>query len=154
MDHDRGYSCSNSLRSNSIEKQNQNTDMKRIKFILSHIDGIWSVPLAFFIFWIAGLFISAIFGYGTGTYDPGFIQPLFLASAVVIGATNVTVWGLYFTFRGLYRYFYGQRDDSGNLINYSKIDWKFLSKWQRFVIAFAVFFCFFFAIILVFLKLV
>lgn len=128
--------------------------MKKLKYFLQHIDGIWSVPLAFFIFWFVGLAITSLFGYGTGTYDPGFIQPLFLASTVVIGATNVTVWGMYFTFRGLYRYLYGEKDAAGTLRNYSKENWIKLTPWQRFIVAYSVFFCFFFAILLVFLKLV
>lgn len=132
--------------------------MKKLKFWLQHIDGIWSVPFAFFIFWFVGLSLTALFGYGTGTYDPGFIQPLFLASAVVIGATNVSVWGLFFTFRGLYRYFYGEKKTKSNgekyIANYSKSDWLKLSVWQRYLVAFGVFFFFLSAILLVFLKLV
>jgi hypothetical protein len=128
--------------------------LKKIKYWLQLADGIWSVPLAFCMFWFAGILLTSLFGYGTGTYDPGFIQPLFLASAVVIGATNMTVWGIYFTFRGLYRYLYGQKKPDGNRVNYSKMDWIKLTVWQRYVIAFTVFFLFFFAILLVFLKLV
>jgi hypothetical protein len=128
--------------------------MKKIKYYLQHIDGIWSIPLAFSIFWVVGIILSSVFGYGTGTYDPGFIQPLFLAGAVVIGATNFAVAGLWFSFRGLYRYLYGQKDENGKRINYSKQNWVDLKAWQRFAIAFLVFFSFFFAVLLVFLKLV
>ena len=36
--------------------------MKRIKFLLQLIDGLWSVPLGFFIFFGSGLFLSSVFG--------------------------------------------------------------------------------------------
>lgn len=131
--------------------------MKKLKFYLQHIDGVWSVPLAFAAFWFAGIFLQFIGGYGAGTYDIGFIQPLFLAAAVVIGATNVAVMGLYFTFRGLYKYLYGEKkdfEDGKKIINYSKIDWTKILPWQRYVIAFSVFFYFVFAVIIVYLNLV
>ena len=134
--------------------------MKKLKFWLSYLDGLWSVPLAFFAFWAAGILLGLFGGYGTGTYDLGFIQPLFLAGAVVIGATNMTIWGLYFTFRGLHRYLYGQKKDpkypapEKPRINYSKIDWLKLKEWQRYIVSFLVFFFFFFAILIVYLKLV
>lgn len=127
--------------------------MKKLKFYLQHLDGVWSFPLAISIFWLFGLLLNSFGGYGVGTYDPGFIQPLFLAVGVVIGATNFAVWGLYFTFKGIYRYLYGQKKE-GVRINYSKKDWTKITVWQRYVIAFGVFFFFFSAIILVYLKLV
>jgi hypothetical protein len=130
------------------------TLLKKVKFYLQLVDGIWSVPLAFFMFWLVGLFLTYVFGYTTGTYDPGFIQPLFLASAVVIGATNVAVFGMYFTFRGLYRYLYGQKDETGKYINYSKIDWLKLKAQHRYFVAFFVFLFFVILIILVYLQFV
>lgn len=128
--------------------------MKKIKFWLQHIDGIWSVPLSFLLFWITGLVLTSVLGYGTGTYDPGFIQPLFLATAIVIGATNVAVLGVYFTFRGIYRYLYGERKNEGYWINYSKKDWLKLTVWQRMIMGFGVFFYYVSAVIVVYLKLV
>lgn len=127
---------------------------KKIKFWLHHIDGIWSVPLTFACFWFSGTFLQTVSGRGTGSYDPAFIQPLFLAMAIVIGATNGAVWGLFFTFRGLYRYLYGQKKLDGSRINYSKKDWLKLTVWQRYLAAFGVFFYFVSATLLVYLKLV
>lgn len=139
------------MAATSPEKQ---TLWKKIKWGLQHLDGIWSVPLAFFAFYFVGLFLTTTFGYGTGFYDPAFIQPLFLAGAVVVGATNIAVMGLYFTFRGLYRYLYGRKDADGKIVNDSKTDWKNLNVWQRFIIAFSSFFFFVVAIIIVYLNLV
>src|SRR6188472_2223137 len=83
--------------------------MKRIKYFLQHIHGIWSVPLIFFVYYMVGVLLAYLFGYGTGAYDPAFIQPLFLAGAVVLGITNFTLLILFFTFKSLYRYLYGRR---------------------------------------------
>jgi hypothetical protein len=133
--------------------------MKKLKFILQHIDGIWSVPLVFLSFWLVGLLLQVIFGYGVGAYDPSFIQPLFLAGAIVIGATNFAIGGLYFTFRGLYKYIYGERrvdkiTNKNERINFSKIDWKNASVALRYLVAFGIFFYYVTAILLVYLKLV
>lgn len=99
-----------------------------------------------------------------GTYDPGFIQPLFLAVLIVAGATNAALWLVNFNFRGVYRYIYGEKkrkkdrdgNETGELqrINYSKIDWTSLRVWQRYLIALGVFFYYVSAVILVYLHLV
>jgi hypothetical protein len=133
---------------------NQKQLIKKIKFWLHHIDGMWSVPLAFLVFWMTGLLLSGLFGYGTGTYDPGFIQPLFLATAIVAGATNAAIIGVYFTFRGIYKYLYGERKKDASWINYSKKDWLKLAVWQRILIGFGVFFYYVSAVLVVYLKLV
>lgn len=126
---------------------------KKILYYLQHVDGLWSVPVAIAGFWFAGMFLPRLFGYGTGSYDPAFIQPLFLAIAIVIGATNAAIGGLYFTFRGLYRYLYGEKKN-GVERNYSKENWQELTPWQRYAIAFGVFFYYVSAVIVVYLKLV
>lgn len=132
--------------------------LKKLKFLVQLLDGVWSVPLGFIIFWISGLLLSAVFGYGTGTYDPGFIQPLFLAATIVIGATNIALLGLYFSFRGLYRYLYGQKKTGANgqsyLMNYSKKDWLELKVTHRFLIAFLVFFFYVTATIIIYCQLI
>lgn len=133
--------------------------LKKIWYYLQLVDGVWSVPLGFFLFFMCGYVLSLFFGYTVGFYDPSFIQPLFLAATIVIGATNVAIGGLYFTFRGLYKYLYGgyypdKKTGEKRRINYSKRDWLNLTIWQRFVIAFSVFFLFLAATIIVYLKLV
>lgn len=135
------------------------TVLKKIWFYLQLVDGIWSVPLGFFLFFMCGYVLSFIFGYTTGFYDPSFIQPLFLAATIVIGASNVAVGGLYFTFRGLYRYLYGQRRtdrETGEkyIVNYSKNEWKTLKPWQRYFVTLSVFFFYVAATIVIYLKLV
>ncbi|MCO5238885.1 MAG: hypothetical protein M9904_02410 [Chitinophagaceae bacterium] len=127
---------------------------RRLKIYLQLYDGVWSVPLAFLGFWFLGIMLS-LMGTATGVYDISFIQPLLLAAAIVIGAANIALGGLYFTFRGFYRFLYGQvKPDTGEFLNFSKINWKKLLPWQQFAISLSVFFFFFWAVIIVYLKLV
>lgn len=128
--------------------------MKKLKYFIQKWDGLWSVPLAFFIFYYAGVLLTTYFGYGTGSYDPGFLQPLFLAAVVVIGATNAGVLGLYFTVKGIHNYLYGQKGDNGKIINFSKVDWKKIAPTHRVLISLAVLMYFITAILFVYLKLV
>lgn len=133
--------------------------LKKISYWIQHLDGIWSVPLAFTAFWLVGIFLQFLGSHGkdpggVGSYDLAFIQPLFLACGIVIGATNAAIWGLFFTFRGLYRYLYGKLDSTGHSKNYSKENWSELTAWQRYLVAFFVYFYYATAIIVVYLKLV
>lgn len=128
--------------------------LKKLKYTLQQFDGLWSVPFSFFLFWFVGVILTTIFGYGTGSYDMAFIQPLFLAGAVVIGATNFAVMGMYFTIRGLYRYLYGEKKSDGSIVNYSKRNWLSLTVWQRFLLTFFVLFYFSTAVIFVYSLLI
>lgn len=129
-------------------------DLKKVRYNLHKFDGLWSVPLAFFAFWIIGLILTEVFGFAAGTYDPGFVQPLFLSTIIVIGATNFGVLGVYFTLRGFHRFLYGQRDPNGGIINYSKLKWKVLQPWQMFVFSLGSLFYFITAILIVYLHLI
>jgi hypothetical protein len=125
----------------------------KIIYYLQKWDGLWSVPLGFFSFFFVGLTLSYFFGVTVGSYDMAFIQPLFLAGTIVIGATNMAVLGLYFTFRTIHRYIYG-KTVAGSIVNNSKDD--FNSSHPIFKICVSIFlFCFFVVSILwVYLKLV
>ena len=59
-----------------------------------------------------------------------FIQPLFLVGTIVVGATNVAVLGLYFTFRTIFYYLYG-RVENKVIINISKSDFETLKPIQK-----------------------
>jgi hypothetical protein len=127
--------------------------MKKIKFLLEKYDGVWSVPLAFFAFWFIGVVLQ-FFSITAGSYDLAFIQPLFLATSVVIGAVNIAIAGLFFNFRGLYRYLYGYKNENGAVINESKNDFKNLQPWQRFFIALFPLFFLVALIAIVYMKLI
>ncbi len=133
--------------------------MKKIKYFLQKWDGFWSVPLSFLAFFFVGVLLSTIFGYGTGSYDVAFIQPLFLSATIVIGATNAGVFGLYFTFRGFHDFLYGKKvkdkeTEDDIFLNYSKIKWTKLTGIQQFSISLLTLAYFISAIIIVYLKLV
>jgi hypothetical protein len=127
---------------------------KKIKFFLQLRDGIWSVPVAFFIYVLVGLLLGWLFGFGTGTYDPGFIHPLFLAVAVVFGTANSASITIYFALRGMHRYIWGYKDNEGKIINKSKEDFQILQPWQRIIVAFISLLFFVSCTLLVYLKLV
>jgi hypothetical protein len=129
-------------------------NIKKVKFWLHHLDGLWSVPLAFLTFWLVGELFTYLFGFGTAVYDAAFFQPLFLSIAIVIGATNAAIWGLRFNFKQIYKYLYGEKHSQGNRVNYSKVDWKHLSNIQRIIISGFMFLFYVTMIIIVFLKLV
>jgi len=132
--------------------------MKKLIYYLQLFDGLWSVPLGFFIFFLVGLVLSSFFGMAVGSYDLAFIQPLFLAGTIVIGATNMATLGLMFTFRELFRYLYGRRsklkNSSLNYYNLSKEDFYNLNPLQRLCVSLFLFLFFILAILIVFLKLV
>ena len=127
--------------------------MKKIKYLLQHIDGIWSVPVGFFVFFFIGLLLSSVFGMAVGGYDMAFIQPLALAGTIVIGATNMAIGGLYFTFRGIYKYLYGYKENN-EILNYSKLDFQLLTPIQRICITLISLYFFLLSIIIVYLNLV
>ena len=127
--------------------------MKKILYYLQHFDGFWSVPLGFLAFFFVGLLLSATFGLAVGQYDLAFIQPLFLAGTVVVGATNMAVLGLFFTFKTIYKYLYGFKYLDG-YVNHSKEDFYSLTPIQRLCVSLFTFTYFLSLIIIVYLNLV
>jgi len=126
---------------------------KKIKHFLEQYDGIWSIPFAFITFWLIGIVLQFL-DVTAGSYDLAFIQPLFLAIGIVIGAVNATIVGLRFTFKGFYRYIYGYRNEDGIIINQSKEDFKKLELWQKFIVAFLPFYFLVALIVIVYLKMI
>ena len=129
------------------------TKFKKTLRWLSLYDGVWSVPFAFLGFWLVGLLLQFL-DVSAGSYDIAFVQPLFLAIAVVIGATNAAVGGMWFTFRGLFRFFYGYTDDNGQYVNKSKEEFQKLQPWQKFAFSFGVFYFYVWAVVSVYLKMI
>jgi len=82
-----------------------------------------------------------------------FIQPLFLAGTIVVGATNVAVLGLYFTFRTIFYYLYG-RVENKVIINISKSDFETLKPIQKICVSLFLFLFFVLTTITVYLNLV
>ena len=128
--------------------------LRKIGLKLAMFDGLWSFPLTVFGFWLIGFVMQSWVGLAAGSYDIAFFQLLFLAIGIVIGAMNASVLGLWFGLRGFYRFIYGTKANDGKYINPSKEEWKKLTSCQKFAIAFFVLFSYFWAVIIVYLKLV
>jgi hypothetical protein len=126
---------------------------KKIRYFLEQFDGVWSIPLTIIAFWLLGLTIQ-FFDVTAGSYDMAFFQPLFLAVGIVVGAVNFSVLGLYFTFRRLYKYIYGYKNEEGIFINQSREDFKQLQPWQKFIVAFLPFYFLVALIVIVYLKMI
>jgi hypothetical protein len=109
--------------------------MKKLKHFLSLWDGVWSIPLSIFIFFAIGFIGQSFFGQVVGFYDPSIWQTVFLAIGIML-AFNFAAWlGLWFNFRGVFRYFVGQKKEDGSITNRSKEDAKNLTPWQRLLIS-------------------
>lgn len=123
------------------------------KFWLNLYDGIWSVPVAFFAFWAVGSFLTNTLDMAAGSYDIAFIQPFFLAVAIVIGSANAAIMGMYSLQRGFFRFIYGRRTADGHVINKSKESWEKLTPWQQFKLSLFVPLVYFSAIVIVYMSL-
>jgi hypothetical protein len=117
---------------------------KKAKFLLSLYDGVWSIPLALVMFIGSGLLIQRFFTdpstpeSAPGFYDPSFIQAAFYTSFICV-FINFTVWmGMYFNFRGVWRYFVGKK--KGTVVqNLSKDDFTNITAWQRILVLLALY---------------
>ncbi|HYC27614.1 MAG TPA: hypothetical protein VEB42_02345 [Chitinophagaceae bacterium] len=128
--------------------------MKKLFRFLQLFDAIWSLPLMLTAFWLVGIFSTAVFGMAAGTYDIGFFQPLFLAMGIVIGAANAGLGFLYFFARGLFKWFYGRKDEEGELYLPAVKDWQGLKPQYKFALFFFVLFAIMAMIIFVYVQFV
>lgn len=78
--------------------------IKRIIKNLQMYDGIWSIPLAFLGFFLAGKYSYEYFG--DALISTEYIQVVFMAALILIFANFVVFLGINFNFRYLQRYFY------------------------------------------------
>jgi hypothetical protein len=114
--------------------------MKKFKVLLQLWDGIWSIPLAMFSFLFVGVALQYFFTDpndpqgGPGFYDPSFLQAAFYGAAMLVFINFVAWMGIYFNFRGLFRYYKGTKNADGTVTNLSKEDFKALKPWQRIVL--------------------
>lgn len=126
--------------------------LRKIGLKLAMFDALWSFPLTMVAFVALGALLQH-FDLAAGAYDIAFFQPLLIAVGVVVGAANAAVLGKWFNFRGLFRFMYGT-EKRGQYSNPSKEEWKNLTSWQKFALSLAVYFLYFFAVIMVYLNLV
>ena len=113
--------------------------MKKIIKKLQMFDGIWSIPIAFFVFLLAGSYSAEYFG--DGLISTEYIQQVILAALVMIFANFVVFLGAFFNFRGLQNYFYSK--DAKQELEYSS------TPWQRIVLYLVVYFGLFLSFLLI-----
>ena len=104
--------------------------MKKILRKLQMWDGLWTVPLAFFLFLLAGSYSAEYFG--DGLISTEYIQQVILAALIMVFANFVVFLGGFFNFRGLQNYFYSKE---------AKRDLEYASSpWQRIILYLCVYF--------------
>jgi hypothetical protein len=114
-------------------KLNGNARPKSLRYLLQLYDGVWSIPLAFLLFFLAG--------YGSYTYfgdaliSTEYIQYIVLAALVMVVANFVVFMGLYFNFRTLQRMVYSAQIKQQALTD--------LSTWQKIVLYVGLYFAYF-----------
>jgi hypothetical protein len=105
---------------------------KKITHSLQMYDGVWSVPLAFIAFFLAGKYGLEYFG--SALISTEYIQIVFMAAFILIFANFIVFLGMRFNFRGLQRYFY-----SSEIKDQIKTQ---LTVWQRITLYLFVYFSF------------
>lgn len=106
----------------------------KLRRLLSLHDWVWSIPIGGAFFFFVGIATQWFFGDGAGVFDPAYIQKAFLASFYMIVGNTVTLFGMWFNMRGIYRYFYNRESSI-------KEDFKTLSSWQK-ISLFVLLYCF------------
>lgn len=94
--------------------------MKKILRKLQLFDGVWSVPLAFFLFLLAGSYSAEYFGDGLISIE--YIQQVILASLILIFGNFVVFLGAFMNFRSLQNYFYSKEAKAE--LEYSSTPWQ------------------------------
>jgi hypothetical protein len=106
--------------------------LKSIMHKLQLYDGVWSVPLAFLGFFLAGRYGYEYFG--DALISTEYIQIVFMAALILIFANFIVFLGINFNFRNLQRYFY-----SSEIKDHIKSN---LDVWQRIKLYLFVYFSF------------
>ena len=78
--------------------------MKQLLRWLKLWDFVWSVPLAFVGFFVYGMVQEEVFG--DPMYSTDWFHRAMLASLIMILFNGIILGGMYFTFKGIYKYFY------------------------------------------------
>jgi hypothetical protein len=117
----------------SKTKLNGSARPKSLRYLLQLYDGVWSIPLAFLLFFLAGY---ASFEYfGDALISTEYIQYIVLAALVMVVANFVVFMGLYFNFRTLQRMVYSAQIKQQALTD--------LSTWQKIVLYVVLYFAYF-----------
>lgn len=115
-------------------EQRVSVTYKSIRYYFQLFDGLWSIPIAFALFIIAGTLSAEYFG--DALISTEYVQYIVLASLIMVFANFVTFLGIRFNFRALQRAVYDRE------INY-EIN-THLSTWQK-VVLYLLLYAFYFA---------
>jgi hypothetical protein len=115
---------------------------KLIRYNLQLFDGLWSIPVAFALFIIAGTLSAEYFG--DALISTEYVQYIVLASLIMVFANFITFLGIRLNFRALQREVYSKE------IKYELNT--YLTTWQK-VVLYLVLYAFYFAAFLFVLHL-
>jgi hypothetical protein len=79
---------------------------KLIRYNLQLFDGLWSIPIAFALFIIAGTLSAEYFG--DALISTEYVQYIVLASLIMVFANFITFLGIRFNFKALQREVYSK----------------------------------------------
>ena len=114
---------------------------KLIRYNLQLFDGLWSIPIAFALFIIAGTLSAEYFG--DALISTEYVQYIVLASLIMVFANFVTFLGIRFNFKALQREVYSKE------IKYELNT--YLTTWQK-VVLYLLLYAFYFAAFLFILR--
>ena len=114
---------------------------KLIRYNLQLFDGLWSIPIAFALFIIAGTLSAEYFG--DALISTEYVQYIVLASLIMVFANFITFLGIRFNFKALQREIYSK--DIKCEIN------TYLTTWQK-VVLYLLLYAFYFAAFLFILR--
>ena len=111
--------------------------LRKTRFFLQLWQGFWAAPLAMLLFIAVGYLLQNIFTNpddpqgGPGFYDPSFLQKVFYVTAIQV-FMDFCIWiGIYFNFRGVWRFYVGKKQQDGTVRNESKEEFEKLLPWQK-----------------------
>ena len=114
---------------------------KLIRYNLQLFDGLWSIPIAFALFIIAGTLSAEYFG--DALISTEYVQYIVLASLIMVFANFITFLGIRFNFKALQREVYSKE------IKYELNT--YLTTWQK-VVLYLLLYAFYFAAFLFILR--
>jgi hypothetical protein len=132
------------------------TKLKVLLYRLQLWDGIISIPLAYLFFIVTTEMLQKYYSYidvdgnlttTVGAYNPEILQAVIYSAFVIVAFSMVANAGIYFTFRGLFKYFYSR-------LSPIREDFKQMKLWLRVTLFFFVYFLYMFLLFLVFQTIV
>ena len=127
----------------------QREQVTKASHFLERYDWLWSLPLSVFAYWFFPILFGGWLGMSIGSFDLSFIQPLFLAVTVVIGASTASIYVLRYHFKDIYRFIYSSKTDDEDLS--SVASFRNLQPWQKFLVTGSLYFGYFAAVVIVYL---